>query len=179
MMGNSARFISADHFHPEVLDLNANPAACLPAWQEHVRKEAAYRELKDLSPEDVLKDTFQACLAATMITFPVKRRHRDSETLWKGINSLANHVVDGALSHQGIFEMAGKVAYLTALLGNPPSVPAAKPQPPEDMAALRGMKIDGPLRFLNPIGGSSPTGLYFWNEAAKLISDSWIKSHSP
>jgi Nucleotidyl transferase AbiEii toxin, Type IV TA system len=159
-----------------LFDLNANPAACLPAWQGHVKKEAAYRELKDLNPENVLKDTFQACLATTMATFPVKRRHRDSDTLWKGINSLANHVVDGALSHRGIFEMAGKVAYLTALLGNPPSVPATKPQPPEDVTELMGMKIDGPLRFLNPIGGSSPNGLFFWNEAAKLAPAAWVKA---
>ncbi len=158
-----------------LFDLNGNPSACLPAWQEHVRKEAAYRGLKELDPEDVLKDTFHACLAATMVTFPVKRRHRDSNRLWKGINSLANHVVEGALSHQGMFEMAGKVAYLTALLGNPPSSPITKPQPPENVTELRGMKIDGTLRFLNPIGGSSPNGLFFWNEAAKIVPDSWIK----
>jgi predicted nucleotidyltransferase component of viral defense system len=158
-----------------LFDLNDNPSVCLPAWQEHVKKEAAYRELKDLNPEEVLKDTFQACLAATMITFPVKRRHRDSDTLWKGINSLANHVVDGALSHRGMFEMAGKVAYLTTLLGTNSSAQVGKPQPPDNPVELKGLKIEGPLRFLNPIGGSSPNGLFFWNEAAKLAPDSWIK----
>jgi len=159
-----------------LFDLNSNPAACLPAWQEHVKKEADYRGLKDLNPDDVLKDTFQACLAATMVTFPVQRRHRDSDTLWKGIHSLANHVVDGVLSHRGIFEMAGKVAYLTALLLTNPSNPTAKPNPPEEAADMKGLEIEGPLRFLNPIRGSSPNGLFFWNEASKLAPESWIKT---
>ncbi len=160
-----------------LFDLNDDPAACLPAWHEHVKKEADYRELKDLNPDDVLKDTFQACLAATMVNFPKAKKHRDSEALWKGINSLANHVVDGVLSHRGMFEMAGKVAYLTATLGNQSLKPIAKPLPPENSGDLKGLKIEGPLRFLNPIGGSSPNGLFYWNEAAKLAPAAWIKAN--
>jgi len=157
-----------------LFDLTDHPAACFSAWEKHVKKEAAYREMA-IDPEGVLKDTFQACLAATMVNFPKAKRHPDSEMLWKGIKSLANHVVEGALSHRGMFEMAGKVAWLAAALKQE-ATNLAKPVPPNDPKELRGLKIDGPLRFLNRIGGSSPNGLFYWKEAPVLAPEGWIKA---
>jgi hypothetical protein len=157
-----------------LFDLSATPLACHSAWQEHGRKEATYREI-EFQPEAVLRDTFQACLAITMGNFPPKRKHPDSEALWKGLRSLENHVVEGSLSHQSIFEMAGKVAWLAVNL-HTSSTDAAKPFPPANIQDIKGLTIPGDLAFLNPIGGTSPHGLYYWNEAARLAPAEWIKA---
>ena len=130
---------------------------------------------KPTQEAEVLRDTFQACLAITMVNFG-KRIHADSATIWRGISNLANHVAGGTLGHQQVFEMAGKVAYLTAVLGSLSPAGQTKPVPPANLTSLRGLKIEGELRFLNPIGGASPLGLFYWSEAAKLAPQAWLKT---
>jgi len=159
-----------------LFDLSDSPLDCRSAWLEHGRKEAAYREMEFL-PEAVLRDTFQACLAITMRNFPPNRIHPDSAVLWQGLRSLENHVVEGVLSHQTIFEMAGKVAWLVVSL-HTQSAAIVKPLPPDDIQQLRGLKIPAPLAFLNPIGGSSPLGHFYWSEVAKIVPPDWIKAGS-
>lgn len=153
-----------------------NPSACLPAWREHVKKESRYRG-RDFPESEILRDTFQACLAVTMVNFG-KRAHTDSATIWRGIRNLSNHVAGGTLGHQQVFEMAGKIAWLTAALQSASPEHHTKPHPPEDPASLKSLKIDGEFRFLNAIRGASPLGLFYWSEAAKLAPVDWIKSET-
>lgn len=155
-------------------DLSPTPQACRPAWLEHVKRESKYRGMT-FAPEDVLRDTFQACLGITMMNFPEKRRHQDTDQLTQGINALRNHVISGSLGHGSLFEMAGKVAHLTTLLHGPPETLAEKPQPPSDVQELRNLSIIGDLRFLNPIKGASPHGLFYWSKAAERAPAAWIK----
>lgn len=157
-----------------LFDLVDRPSACLAAWREHVQRESSYRKQK-FTEAEVLRDTFQACLAITMINFG-KRAHPDSQTIWKGIAGLVNHVAGGSLGHPQVFEMAGKVAYLAAALGSVSPEAHSKPVPPSRLSDLKGLKIEGSLRFLNPIGGASPLGLFYWSEAAKLAPEPWIKA---
>jgi len=79
-------------------DLSPTPQACKHAWLEHVNRESKYQGMT-FSPEDVLRDTFQACLGITMMNFPEKRRHQDTAQLTQGINALQNHVITGSLRH--------------------------------------------------------------------------------
>ena len=72
--------------------------------------------------------------------------------------------------------MAGKVAYLAAVLGSVSPEAHSKPVPPDRLSDLKGLKIEGSLCFLNPIGGASPLGLFYWSEAAKLVPEPWIKA---
>jgi len=72
--------------------------------------------------------------------------------------------------------MAGKVAHLTTLLHTPSETLAEKPQPPGDVQELRNLSITGDLRFLNPIKGASPHGLFYWSKAAERAPAAWIKS---
>ena len=81
--------------------------------------------------------------------------------LKKGLNALENHVIPGSLGQPKVFEMAGKVAQLAALLHSAAPVPAEKPHPPADIAALKALLITGDLDFLNPIKGTSPRGLFY------------------
>jgi hypothetical protein len=99
-----------------------------------------------------------------------------SQTIWRGIAGLVNHVAGGSLGYPQVFEMAGKVAYLAAALGSVSPEAHSKPVPPDRLADLKGLKIEGSLRFLNPIGGASPLGLFYWSEAAKLAPEPWIKA---
>ena len=157
-----------------LFDLVESPYACLAAWKEHVHRESTYRK-QEFTESGVLRDTFQACLAITMINFG-RRAHPDSQTIWKGLAGLVNHVAGGSLPHPQVFEMAGKVAYLAAVLGSVSPEAHAKPIPPDRLSDLRGLNIEGRLRFLNPIRGASPLGLFYWSEAAKLVPENWIKA---
>ncbi|HCN75817.1 MAG TPA: hypothetical protein DIT13_01320 [Verrucomicrobiales bacterium] len=156
-------------------DLSPMPHTCLSAWLEHVKRESRYRETS-FTPEAVLRDTFQACLGITMMNFPPKRRHQDTAQLTQGINALQNHVISGSLSHTSLFEMAGKVAHLTTLLYASSDILAEKPKPPSDVLELKDLSISGDLRFLNPIKGTSPRGLFYWSKAAEHAPVEWIKS---
>ncbi len=157
-----------------LFDLLEKPSDCLRAWREHVKRESAYRS-REFAEAEVLRDTFQACLAITMVNFG-RRIHADSTTIWRGIGSLVNHVAGGSLSHQQVFEMAGKVAFLAAVLGSVSPEAHSNPVPPGELSALKGLKIGGGLQFLNPVGGASPLGLFYWSEAAKLAPETWIKA---
>lgn len=157
-----------------LFDLVERPSACHAAWTEHVQRECSYRK-QEFREEEVLRDTFQACLAITMVNFG-RRAHKDSKMIWKGLNGLVNHVAGGSLGHSQVFEMAGKVAYLATSLGSRSPESHSKSVPPELLSELKGLKIKGDLEFLNPIGGASPRGLFYWHEAAKLAPKSWISA---
>jgi hypothetical protein len=104
---------------------------------------------------------------------------KDTDALRRGINALQNHVISGSLGHAGLFAMAGKVAHLTTLLNGPSETPADKPQPPADVQELKNLSIPGDLRFLNPIKGTSPHGLFYWSHAAERAPGRWINSQMP
>lgn len=127
---------------------------------EIAKEEIGYRGL-EISWEDVLEDTFQACLE-------LSRRNEQSpdfQQLSLGLRNITNFIISNFRIDEAITAGA-KVAYLTSYLQTDLS---AAPVRFEDRAQITELEIITPeYQKLNRLRKTNPEAFFYWYNALKL-----------
>ena len=127
---------------------------------EIAKEEIGYRNLK-ISWEDVLEDTFQACLE-------LPRRSEQSpefQQLALGLRNITNFIISNFRIDEAI-TAGGKVAYLTSYIQTDLST---APVRFEDSAQILEFEITNPeYQKFNRLKKTSPEAFFYWYNALKL-----------
>ena len=127
---------------------------------EIAKEEIGYRSL-EISWEDVLEDTFQACMEL------VRRNEQspDFQQLSLGLRNITNFIISNFRIEEAI-TAGGKVAYLTGYLKTDLNIAAVHF---EDRAQILELEIsDYEYQKLNRLKKTSPEAFYYWYHALNL-----------
>ncbi len=130
------------------------------SYQRIVMEELAYRKL-DMSYQNVLDDTIEACLALASRD----EKNKDFIHLRTGIVNITNFIINRFKIEEAI-AAAGKVAYLCMVLKSDQDIAIQKFQSPEE---IRELSIDTKEHnWLNKLKKSNPEAFFYWEKALAI-----------
>jgi len=130
------------------------------SYQKVVKEELLYRKL-DLTFEQVLDDTIEACLKLAARN----AADEDYKHLLKGITNITNFIVNRFKIEEAI-TAAGKIAYLSLLLKGAELTQPEKFTSPEQ---VKDVTIVNPeYNWLNKLKKSNPEAFFYWEKAIVL-----------
>ncbi|MDP1762860.1 MAG: nucleotidyl transferase AbiEii/AbiGii toxin family protein [Sediminibacterium sp.] len=139
-----------------LFDASTNMNLIRAAYIKIVEEEIKYRKL-NIGWEDVLDDTFQACLHITERDI----QNDNFKQLQKGISNIVNFIIEKFHVEEAII-CAAKTAYLTKVLKtNPPTV--VRYNNPQQIQLLT--IIDPQFNKFNKLKKSLPEAFFYWYHA--------------
>lgn len=135
-------------------------------FNQFAKTELSYRGMKNLSPEDVLKDIFET---AMVIATRGKSGNGNFTELHKGIQNIKNYIFSENFHIERAMIPVAKAAYISALL----QTGAEEIERFTDPRELTDWIIEQPFETrLNKLKRSNPESFFYWFKAYMLLSRS-------
>lgn len=149
-----------------LFDMIENVETVSAVFEQFANTELAYRNLKDLSSEDVLKDTFQTAMT---IATRGKSGPGNFGELQKGIQNIKNYIFSENFHLERAMVPAAKSAYLSAILQTETKEVDRFTDPLE----VTEWAIEQPFETrLNKLKKSNAEAFFYWYKACELLKKS-------
>lgn len=130
--------------------------------------EITYRDTM-LTPEDALRDTMRTSFDVSCLNIP-RRQFAERDILLSGVSKVRGDLIHGALLNtETIPIMAGRVAYLAALLMSGAWVVEQFPGVHEVRNDLYNVKFLPPLKLIEKMRRAHPEAFWYWAKIHELL----------
>lgn len=146
-----------------LFDLSDNVETIKAVFNQFAKTELEYRELYEISTEQVLEDAFQTGL---VIATRGKAGNGDFDELQRGIQNIRNFIFSETFHIERAMVPAAKAAYLTTLL----RAEANEIHRFSDPLEIADWNIEQPFETrLNKLKKTNPEAFFYWYHATELL----------